>query len=214
MRYKYCLFDMDGTLSDPGIGITNSVMYALEKFDIHETEREKLYTFIGPPLTESFPKYYGFNSEQCDKAIVYFREYFKDKGIFENVLYESIPSLLEELKKRGYVIALATSKRVDFAIRILEHFELKQYFDHIGAASMDGKISKKADVITALLKDMGDCDRDRIVMIGDRSHDIIGAKENGLKSIGVLWGYGSEEELSSAGADYLAKQPEDILTIV
>jgi phosphoglycolate phosphatase len=214
MGYRYCLFDLDGTLTDPGIGITNSVMYALEKFGIHVSDRAELFSFIGPPLGESFRRQFGFSEEQAQKAVEYYREYFRPKGIFENSVYEGIPELLKKLRENHITVALATSKPYEFAVRILEHFELKQYFDYIGGATMDGRISKKADVIARLLDEFGNVDKAEVLMIGDRAQDIEGARANGLHSAGVLWGYGSAEELQGAGADYLAAKPEELLRIV
>ena len=213
-HYSYCLFDLDGTLTDPGIGITNSVMHALGKFGIHVEDRSELYAFIGPPLPDSFKKYFGFSDEQAAEAVEYFREYFRPTGIFENVVYDGIPEMLEALKKKGVRIALATSKPYEFAVRILQHFDLYRYFDFFGAATMDGRISKKSDVIAELLKELGEADKSRILMVGDRDQDIAGAKANGLKSAGVLWGYGSEEELRGAGADYLIATPCDLIKSV
>lgn len=214
MGYRYCLFDLDGTLTDPGIGITNSVMYALDKYGIHVSDRAELFSFIGPPLGESFRRQFGFSEEQAKQAVEYYREYFRPKGIFENSVYEGIPELLEKLREKNVRVALATSKPYEFAVRILEHFELKQYFDYIGGATMDGRISKKADVITHLLDEFGNVDKAEVLMVGDRAQDIEGAKANGLRSAGVLWGYGSAEELRAAGADYLAARPEELLLIV
>ncbi len=214
MGYRYCLFDLDGTLTDPGIGITNSVMYALEKFGIHVSDRAELFSFIGPPLGESFRRQFGFFEEQAQKAVEYYREYFRPKGIFENSVYEGIPELLKKLRENHITVALATSKPYEFAVRILEHFELKQYFDYIGGATMDGRISKKADVIAHLLDEFGNVDKAEVLMIGDRAQDVEGARANGLHSAGVLWGYGSAEELQGAGADYLAAKPEELLRIV
>ena len=213
MKYKYYLFDLDGTLTDSGIGITNSVMYALEKFGIHVSDRKELYPFIGPPLTDSFRKYYGFNEKDALQAVEYYREYFRAGGIFENAVYEGIPEMLGELKSRNATVALATSKPYEFTVQILDHFDLRQYFDHVGAATMDGRISSKADVIRQLLDKLGITDRSTVLMIGDRDQDIDGAKANDLHCAGVLWGYGSIGELTNAGADYIASVPSDILSL-
>lgn len=213
MKYKYYLFDLDGTLTDPGIGITNSVMHALEKFNIHVSDRKELYPFIGPPLVDSFEKYFGFDEKQALQAVEYYREYFCEDGIFENVVYEGIPEMLGELKNRGAIVALATSKPYEFSVRILDHFDLHQYFDFVGAATMDGRISRKADVISHLIDKLGENEKSSILMIGDRDQDIDGAKANGLQSAGVLWGYGSREELMDAGADYIVSAPSDIVNI-
>lgn len=213
MKYRYCLFDLDGTLTDPGIGITDSVMYALKKFDIDVKDRSELYSFIGPPLDYSFKTYFGFTEEQAVLAIKNYREFFSTKGLYENEVYEGIPGMLEELKKRGVTVALATSKPYEFSVEILRYFGLSGYFDHVGAATMDGRISKKEDVISNLLGQLNYEDKACVLMVGDRYHDIEGAKANGLHSAGVLWGYGTEEELKKAGAEYLFARPEDILRL-
>ena len=213
MSYRYCLFDLDGTLMDPGMGITNSVMYALKKFDIIVSDREKLYPFIGPPLLESFQKYYDFSASQANEAIEYYREYFRAGGIFENTVYEGIPEMLRELKRRGVYVALSTSKPYEFALEILKHFDLYQYFDYLGAATMDGRISRKEDVIHHLLDDLEIEDKSCVLMVGDRDQDINGAKANDLASAGVLRGYGSFDELQDVGADYLLEQPVKLLEL-
>ena len=214
MSYRYCLFDLDGTLTDPGVGITNSVMHALRKFGISVPDRSELYSFIGPPLGESFRKQYGFSEEQSRQAVEYYREYFRAGGIFENTVYDGIPELLKKLKQKGVVVSLATSKPYEFAVQILKHFDLYQYFDYFGAADMDGTVSKKEDVIARLLKQFGDTASSSILMIGDRAQDIAGARANRLPSAGVLWGYGSMEELRSAGADHLLSVPSALLSLL
>ncbi len=211
--YNTILFDLDGTLTDPAVGITNSVAYALEKYGIKVEDRKSLYSFIGPPLNDSFVKYYAFTSEKAMEAIMVYREYFRDKGIFENEVYEGIPELLEKIKKSGRKIVLATSKPEEFAVRILEHFDLIKYFDVVAGASMDEKRNKKGDVIKYAME-KGGFSIDDAVMIGDREHDIYGAKENGIPSIGVLFGYGSESELKEAGADYIAPTVGDIFSLL
>ena len=211
--YNTVLFDLDGTLTDPGQGITNSVAYSLKKFGIEVEDKKELYKFIGPPLHDSFMKYYGFSDEEAETAIVYYREYFRDTGIFENEVYDGIEKMLGEIKTSGRKIVLATSKPEEFAKRILIHFGLDKYFDFTAGATMDTSRSKKGDVIAYALRESG-CSSENAVMVGDRLHDILGAKENGLDSIGVLFGYGSREELESAGADYIAETVEDILKFI
>lgn len=211
--YKTVLFDLDGTLTDPGLGITSSVAYALKKYGIEVEEREKLYSFIGPPLSDSFKKYYGFSDEKAMEAIMYYREYFKDKGIFENEVYEGIIMLLKKIKASGRKIVLATSKPEEFALRILEHFELTEYFDVVAGASMDEKRNKKGDVIKYALE-KGNFTSEYAVMIGDREHDVLGAQENGIDTIGVLYGYGSRDELEKAGAMYIAETVKDIYALL
>lgn len=212
--FDIVLFDLDGTLTDPGEGITNSVAYALKKYDIEVTDKRELYKFIGPPLKDSFMKYYGFSEEKAEEAIAFYREYFRNIGIFENKVYDGVEDMLRTLHADGKKIVLATSKPEEFAVRILEHFGLKKYFAVVAGASMDSSRSKKGDVIAYAISLCDNFYKETAVMIGDREHDVIGAKENGLKSMGVLYGYGDEEELKTAGADYIAVAPEDILKLV
>ena len=205
------LFDLDGTLTDPFKGIANSVIYALKKFGIAALEKTLLKKFIGPPLTESFSEYCGLNHSDALRTVDYYREYFSVAGIFENKPYEGVRELLSGLKERGYTAILATSKPEQFAKAIVQHFGLEQYFKEICGATMDQSRTQKADVIAYALKKCEIKDKKRAVMVGDRKHDIIGAKTNGLSSIGVLYGYGSKEELLEAGANYIANSPVDIL---
>ncbi len=207
--YQYLLFDLDGTLTDPGLGITNSVMYALRKFGVDVPERSQLYPFIGPPLKDSFRSCYGFSDEKCELAVMYYREYFKKKGMFENEVYDGIHDLLTRLKASGRSLIVATSKPEVFAVDILRHFDLYKYFDFVSGATLNDVRNKKADIIRYALESCGIA-KSSAVMIGDRKHDMIGAKENGLDSIGVLYGYGTYDELKTAGATMLAAEPADI----
>lgn len=207
--YQYLLFDLDGTLTDPGLGITNSVMYALRKFGVDVPERSQLYPFIGPPLKDSFRSCYGFSDEKCELAVMYYREYFKKKGMFENEVYDGIHDLLTRLKASGRSLIVATSKPEVFAVDILRHFDLYKYFDFVAGATLNDVRNKKADIIRYALESCGIA-KSSAVMIGDRKHDMIGAKENGLDSIGVLYGYGTYDELKTAGATMLAAEPADI----
>jgi len=212
--YQYILFDLDGTLTDPGLGITNSVMYALKKFGIEETDRTSLYRFIGPPLRESFQRFYGFSAEQSELATDYYREYFSDRGLYENAVYDGVEDMLKTLREQGKHLILATSKPEVFAVEILRYFKLAQYFTLIAGATMEVGRNKKADVIAYAMESVGITDPTQAVMIGDREHDILGAKENGLASIGVLYGYGDRAELAAAGADHIVASAADILTLV
>jgi len=212
--YQYVLFDLDGTLTDPGLGITNSIMYALKKFGIIETDRAALYKFIGPPLRESFSRFYGFSEKDSELATAYYREYFKDRGLYENAVYDGVEALLETLHNAGKHIILATSKPEEFAVEILRYFKLGQYFTLIAGATMDTTRNKKSDVIAYAIEKSGIADLSKAVMIGDREHDILGAKENHLSSIGVLYGYGDRAELEAAGADHIVGSPGEILSIV
>lgn len=211
--YTHILFDLDGTITDPGLGITNSVMYSLRTYGIEITDRESLYPFIGPPLDESFMRYFGFRKEDCPEAIRRYREYFSDRGLFENEIYPGVSKMLSELKKAGKKIILATSKPEVFAERILEHFDLREYFDLVAGSTLDGSRIKKADVIKDALFRLGITSGPSLLMVGDREHDIIGARTVGIDSVGVLYGYGSREELETAGAGYLAASPEEVTKI-
>ena len=212
--YDIIIFDLDGTLTDPGVGITNSVMYALKKFGIEVTDRTELYKFIGPPLKDGFMNFYGFSENDALKAVDYYREYFRDTGIFENRVYDGVETLLNQIKSRGKKIILATSKPEEFAIRILKHFNLYDYFDFVGGATFDGSRGEKQDVMAYALKTFNVTDVSRAVMIGDRKFDIEGANYFKMDSIGVTYGYGSKEELESEGATYIVDSPSDILELL
>ena len=212
-NYDVVLFDLDGTLTDPGQGITNSVEYALNKYGIAVENKKDLYKFIGPPLIDSFKEFYGFSEEKAIEAVAYYREYYVKQGINENKLYDGIEALLIALRSSGKKIALATSKPEEFAHRVLQSFNIDGYFDFIGGASMDEKTrSTKEQVLEYVLENVGA--ENSIIMIGDRHFDINGAKQFGLDSIGVLFGYGSKSELENAGATYLAKSPQQIAQIL
>ncbi|WP_019321689.1 HAD family hydrolase, partial [Streptococcus mutans] len=193
--YQTILFDLDGTLTNPALGITNSLVYALEKFNIEVTDKKELYRFIGPPLQDSFENFYHFSKEDSLKAVDFYRDYFRHKGLYENEVYQGIPDLLERLKAQGKKLLVATSKPEEFARQILKHFELFDYFDLVAGASMDGSRRLKGDVIAHALTSAQVSDLSAAIMIGDREHDIIGAKKNGLDAIGVLYGFGNREEL-------------------
>lgn len=213
-RFQYILFDLDGTLTDPAVGITNSIMYSLKKYNIKVDDRSELYKFIGPPLLESFMKYYGFTEEEGKKAIEYYREYFGVKGLFENIIYDGIKDLLKSLKDNGKILLVATSKPQVFAEQILVHFKLDKYFSFIAGSNLDGTRIKKAEVIEYALEGLNITELTKTIMVGDREHDIRGAKTIGIKSIGVLYGYGSKEELVNAGADYIVQSVSEIKDIV
>lgn len=213
-KYKYALFDLDGTLTDPGEGITRSVQYALAKFGINVENRQELYCFIGPPLHESFEVYYGFSRPDAMKAVEYYREYYAVKGIFENLVYDGIPEALAELRDSDVGICLATSKPELYAKQILEHFGLDGYFTAVAGSEMDGTRTKKAEVVERALGLLGNPDVRDCVMVGDREHDVLGGAAHGLDTIGVLFGYGSREELERAGATYIAADPADIVKII
>ncbi len=204
------LFDLDGTLTDPGEGITKSVNYALEAFGIHTKNLDDLYKFIGPPLMESFMEFYGFDKEQARKGVDKYREYFRDSGIYENKKYEGIDELLRKLKEEGRQLILATSKPRIFAEVILEHFGLAKYFSCVCGSELDGTRDRKGEVIRFALEAAGIMELNRVVMVGDRKHDVLGAIEAGVDCIGVTYGYGSREELENAGASFIADSVEEL----
>lgn len=211
--YETILFDLDGTLTDPGLGITNSVMYALEQMGYPIPPREALYKFIGPPLTDSFQMYFGMTSEQAEEAQRQYRVYFPEKGLYENKVYDGILSMLEKLCGTGKRLVLATSKPEKYARIIMEHFGLDRYVPHIAGASFDHTRNRKGQVIAYALKEFG-IDPATAIMVGDREHDVVGAKENGLSTIGVTFGYGSRLELLSAGAIEVADSPEELCKLL
>ena len=212
--YNYILFDLDGTVSDTGEGIYNGVKYALEKYGITENNETTLNGFIGPPLVDSFMKYYSFSQEKALQAVEYYREFYKSKGIYQNTLYEGISNLIKTLKQQGKTVILATSKPQFFAEIILKQYDLLKYFDCVVGATFDDSLNYKSDVIRVALENSGVTDKSMAIMIGDRHYDIEGAKENNIDSIGVIYGYGDLEELKNADANYIAENTQDILNII
>lgn len=210
---KSILFDLDGTLTDPKEGITRSVEYALNKFDIAVEHLDLLLPYIGPPLYDSFVQIQGLTEEQAAQAVVYYRERYSTLGMFENNVIPGIPELLEALAGMGYILYVATSKPTVFAEQILKHYGLDGYFKHVAGSNLDGTRSRKREVIQYVL-DQNAIAAEGAIMIGDREHDIIGAKGCGVASVGVLFGYGSEAELSAAGADYIASTVEQLQEII
>lgn len=212
--YRHILFDLDGTLTDPAEGITASVAYALAKFGIQVRDRKSLYVFIGPPLIDSFMTYYGMSREEAVQAVAYYREYFAPKGIFENIPYDGIRSQLEALWACGRKLYVATSKPEEFALKILEHFDLLQYFTAVAGATMDETRTRKGEVIAYLLAKQGLRETSDILMVGDRDQDMKGAAQNGIDSLGVLYGYGDREELTAAGATYLCESVSSLSNMI
>lgn len=198
MRFPYVFFDLDGTLTDPAIGITNSVMYALHYFGIDVADRRELYPFIGPPLKESFEKFYQLTSEQAEEALREYRVYFSDKGLYENTVYDGIPALLQALCDNGCKVVLATSKPSVYAERILEHFDLRKYFTFVSGSELNGDRVDKAEVIRYALDALHITDVKQVIMVGDRCFDVEGAATCGIDAIGVTYGYGNAAELNSA----------------
>lgn len=203
--FDYLFFDLDGTLTDPAQGITNSFIHALKYFGIEIPSYETLCTFIGPPLPETFKTQFGFDEQKVAEGVIKYREYFATKGLLENSVYPGIPELLAGFKAAGKKLVVATSKPEEYSIRIIEHFGLAQYFENVCGSLMDESRSKKDEVIAYAIERNHISDKSKILMIGDRKHDILGAKKIGLKSCGVLFGYGSREELEEAGADFISE---------
>lgn len=212
--YTTVLFDLDGTLTDSGAGILNSIIYALKKYNITIEDKAELNKFVGPPLQDSFVNFCGFSLEESVRAVEYYREYYREKGIYENELYDGVEAMLKELSAMGKKLILATSKPEPFAAEILRYFEIDKYFDFVGGATMDGIRSKKADVIAYTLEQCEVMDLSSAVMVGDREQDIFGAKEIGIDSIGILYGYGDRDELQNAGAKYIVETVKDVIALI
>ncbi|MCQ2573926.1 MAG: HAD family hydrolase [Treponema sp.] len=206
------LFDLDGTLTDPAEGIKNSFIHALKFFGLEIPSYETLCSFIGPPLIDTFKNTFGFDEEKARLGVKKYREYFGTVGLFENAVYAGIPKLLEDLKSAGYRLLIATSKPEEFSVRIAEKFDFAKYFEKICGSNLDETRSRKAEVIKYALECAGisDDEKSKVLMIGDRHHDIDGAKEIGIESCGILFGYGDRKEHEEAGANYIAETVEDL----
>lgn len=213
-QYQTLLFDLDGTLSDSGLGIINGIKKVMEHYQVTLDNQTQLSEFIGPPLFESFQKYFGFTSELALEAILVYREYYATIGLYENTLYSGMEECLHTLKKANKRLIVATSKPEIFAIDILKHFKIDHYFDAIVGSTTDGSREKKADVIAYAIKENHIDDLQSTLMIGDRKHDILGAQANHIDSMGVLYGYGSLVELQQANATYIVKDLDELLKIV
>ncbi|WP_296884417.1 MULTISPECIES: HAD family hydrolase [unclassified Thomasclavelia] len=212
MKQKHILFDLDGTLTDPMMGITKSVRYALNYYGIEVKDLNDLLPFIGPPLRDSFKEYYGFDEAKANEAVEKYREYYKTDGIFDNKVYQGMVECLQTLKDNGKKLYVATSKPEFFAKQIIEHFSLSKYFEYVGGSEFNSR-EKKAEVIEYVLK-TNQIDNDDVIMVGDRKHDIIGAHENKIPCVGVLYGYGTEDELKQYQADYLVSTVEELTELL
>ncbi len=201
---QYILFDLDGTLTESAPGILNSLKYALERLNIKDYDRAILDKFIGPPLAISFEKFFGLKGEEITKAIRIYREYFSEKGLFENAVYPGVEDMLARLKSAGLSLAVATSKPEVFARRILDEFGLSGYFSAICGIPLEDESMTKSQVIERTMNELGAADRQAALMVGDRDYDVAGAHRNGIECMGVTYGYGSREELEGAGAEYIA----------
>ena len=208
MICKNYLFDLDGTLTDPGLGIKNSIRYALERFGLPPLSEDTLNLFIGPPLLDSFEQYCHVSREDAWRLLELYREYFAEKGLLENMVYVGVPEMLAALCQRGARLYLATSKPEEYAVRILTHFDLLQYFTFVGGSTMDERRSAKSAVIAYVLEHEGLCPEES-VMVGDRCYDVEGGRACGLSTVGVLYGYGDREEMKDA--DRLITDPLALL---
>lgn len=213
-KYEYCLFDLDGTLTDPAPGITASVAHALERFGIEVSDRAELNKFIGPPLVYSFKTFYGFSDDTAKQAVSYYRERFSAGGLYENEIYPGIADLLRCIKAEGGRVILATSKPEEFASMILEHFGILEHFEFVAGNTLDETRPEKRQVIEHILANYPEISSENAVMVGDREYDVLAAKEFALPSIGVLFGYGTFEELTKAGADALASDTAELRALL
>lgn len=206
--YSYILFDLDGTLTDPKEGITKSVQHALRHFGIDVENPDDLVFFIGPPLIDAFMEAYGFSEEEANTALMVYRERFSSVGLYENRVYEGVPEMLRELRSAGKKLLVASSKPEPYVRRILDHFALTDAFDEIVGGSMDEKLCAKPEIIREAMRRMTanlhwDGNRRDLLMVGDRRHDVEGAKVNQVDCLGIYTGFGEAGELEKAGADYI-----------
>jgi phosphoglycolate phosphatase len=213
MSWDVVLFDLDGTLTDSGLGVGNGVLYALAQMGFPKPSDDELKKYLGPPLWTSFSDYAGMNESQIIEAVRLYREYYNETGAYENSVYSGIPELLARLVSDGKRLAVATSK-VDYAaVNILQHFKMDHFFDVIAGSDETGELrGTKSLVIEHALAELRMCDGTSVVMIGDREHDILGAKEHGIPGIGVLYGYGDRPELESAGAVEIVSDVSELAT--
>lgn len=212
--YQYILFDLDGTLTDSREGITKSVQYALDKMGIHEPDLKPLERFIGPPLYDEFRRSYGFDDAEAKQAIDFYRERFGVVGWKENLLYDGIPELLKALTEAGKTLSTASSKPAFFVDKIVKYFDIEQFFTVVSGATLDGSIGTKTQVVQQALERLNVQDRSQAVLIGDRLHDAEGARACGIDCIGVTFGFGSREELESAGVNHVVDRVDELLPLL
>ena len=214
MTYRYVLFDLDGTMTDPFDGLSKSVIYSCEKMGIAPPPLVEIRKFIGPPLIHSYMSFLGFDETRAEQAIACYREYYNEKGIYENSVYEGIPEVLDALKQAGVTLSVATSKPDHFADIVLRHFDLLKYFDHVEAVTTHNAAIEKEHLVRSVLEKYNVQGKSQAVMVGDRLYDLNGANANGIDSIGVLYGYGDLAEMRQYGATYTAQTPQQILKII
>lgn len=214
MKKQNIFFDLDGTLTDSMPGITRAVQYALRHYGIQVDDLELLKPFVGPPLPESFREYYNFSREAANEAVLVFREYYQAKGWLENEPFPGVKEMLEEVRKSGRTLYVATSKPEEIARQVLAHFGMTEYFAFIGGACDDNNRARKDEVIRYVMEENGIRDRESVVMVGDRRHDVEGAHKEGIQAIGILYGYGSREELLKAGAEWIEETPASLAKLI
>lgn len=209
-QYKTLLFDLDGTLTDPRVGLTRAVQQALARMGIAVDDPDSLTPFIGPPFQESFARYYGFDAAQIEQATTYYREYYWVTGMYENVVYPGIPALLAKLRRRNVDLHVATSKVTETAEQILRHFDLRHYFDGVFGSNLDNSRATKTEVVAYALSQMRNGKGGPIAMIGDRMHDVVGARNNAVDALAVTYGYGSLQELEAAAPDRIVHSVDEL----
>ncbi len=213
MKYRNILFDLDGTITDSSPGIINSYLYSLNKIGLAENDINKLKSYIGSPLRAYYTERHNLSTADSDIAVKHFREHYAEKGIFENNVYPKMDVLIDKLSESGYRLYIATSKPLEFAITVLNHFRLKEYFNSIHGSDMSADNKPKDKLIADAIL-MNGLIKNESIMIGDRYHDINGAKSNGIASIAVTYGYGSINELSELQPDYIADSADEIEKIL
>lgn len=212
--YTTLLFDLDGTLTDSGLGIMRCAQYALDHFGIHVEDYTTLRCFVGPPLEDSFIDFYGFTTEQADEAVRVYRERYFSTGVYENEVYPGTKEALTELQRRGYRMGIGSSKNLPMVLEVLRYFDLARFFDFAAARDEQGTLHSKADVLSHAIEKFG-LDKTQTLMIGDRYHDIEGAHAVGLPAMGILWGgYGTRQEMEEYGAEYIVETWEELMRVL
>ena len=210
-NYQYCFWDLDGTLTDSAPGITHSVRYAMEQMGKPLAPDHDLRCFIGPPLLYSFENFLGLSPADSQRAVDLYRVCYRAGAMLECNVYDGVREVLEELNRRGIVCVLATCKPHEFANNIIKHFDLAKYFAYVSGPEMDGTRNEKHEVIEYALQNLGISSPDSVLMVGDRRDDVVGAKKCNMDCAGVLWGFGTKEELEAAGAKEVIAKPQELL---
>ncbi len=213
MKFDILYLDLDGTLLESHTGILNAIRYACKAMNLSQLDEEEMMTFIGPPLGEAFEKTFGLSEEESTEAVRIFREYYNRQGIFESELYDGVEDTLIQLKEKGYHLYIATSKPEYMAKRITAHYGIDHYFEAIEGTRVDGYLAKKADLLCYMVDHYLDGDATKAVMVGDRHHDLLGARQAGLRSIAAAWGYGPTEEIEECKPTAIADFPLQLVEV-